>query len=176
MVATNSLAQRSTRELQAYGAACLATFASAMGIRHAGIRELVEHLLRVLQADDLGRWDSQGSALSLCGRGDELPEEIASIPDVAQLFDCVVEIGLIDLYAGDTGGPLSFAEEVIDILQRNGVPVPSAEEIFGESRTSKPGWGPPLDTVIFERAHRWCLLRLDEARSNGVPAIHRLYP
>ena len=170
MVATNSLAQRSTRELQAYGAACLAAFALAKGIRHAGIRELVEHLLGALQAEDLGRWDSQGAALPLSGRGDELPKEIASIPDVAQLVDCVVEIGLIDLYAGDTGAPASFAGEAIDILRRNGIQAPSAEEIFGEGRTSKPGWGPPHDAAIFERAHRWCLLHLDETRSNGVPA------
>ena len=48
-----NLQNRSTRELQAYGAACIAAFSNAFGLAHTSIRELVEHLLRVIVVKDL---------------------------------------------------------------------------------------------------------------------------
>jgi hypothetical protein len=168
--AVELLVTRSTRELQAYGAACLAAFVAAKKVKHSSVRELVEHLLEVLNTSDLPRWESRGGALSLPGRGDRLPGELVSVPDLADLLEAVVEIGLVDLYGADSEQPLAFALAAVEILHRNGLPAPPPQVILGEPSGEGSGWGPPLGRAIYEKARHWCLQRLEE---RNVPTSMR---
>ncbi|MCA9598313.1 MAG: hypothetical protein KC776_33605 [Myxococcales bacterium] len=162
--------RRSTRELQAYGAACIATYSSALGLRSNAIRELVEHLLLLLTAEDLPDWEGGTHDLALLD--DELPEAfLAELPESAaqtcdRLVDLVSEIGLIDMYGANTEAPLRHAEQAVALLQQAGVPPPPVVDVLGEEQADapvEPRWGEPVPPEVYLRARDWCIKRLDSS-------------
>jgi len=121
----------STRELQAYGAACLATFCANKGISSPYVDALIAHLLSVLTCSDLPGWETAGARLELTGRGDPLPPGLLAslrsdmLPILQHLVDSVVEIGLVDMYTAETERPFEFLLRTTTILELQGVHPPS---------------------------------------------------
>src|SRR5687768_16304136 len=97
----------STRELQAYGAACLAKFCADKCIFSQHVERLLAHLLSLLSCEHLPAWEAAGARLVLTGRGDGLPRDLRERvkPDLVEIFEqlveLVVEIGLIDMYGAE---------------------------------------------------------------------------
>ena len=153
----------STQEMQAYGAACLARFCSVKEIDAQPVLELVDHLVQVLTADDLGAWEAAGTGLALPGRGDPLPTELraALAPDLAHeletLVDRVVEIGMADMYGADTDLPLRFLHRSLELLEAAGVAAPPFGELFPSPKPDRGrGWSDPVPIEEQTRIRDWC--------------------
>jgi hypothetical protein len=133
---TSNLKNLSTREMQAYGAACLARFCADKDISSPHIDRLIEHLLSVLICDDLPGWESIGSRIGLTGRGDELPREVQQVvrpiltEALQHLLESVAEIGLVDMYGAETERPFEFLIRTVDILESCDVQPPSIQKLF----------------------------------------------
>lgn len=166
----STLKTLSTRELQAYGAACLAKFCADNGISSSDVDQLVAHLLDLLTCQDLPGWESTGARLGLAGRGDRLPMQLeaAVSPDlvgvVRHLVESVVEIGLVDMYGAETDQPLEFALRAVDILESHGVHPPDWRDLFPMRNDQEAqGWGRPASSDQYEHAREWVRTRLGTA-------------
>ena len=157
----------SKRELQVYGAACLARFCESKRITTPSVRSLVDHLLLVLTAPDLPQWETAGARLELAGRGDPLPTDVVAglsdgdADDFKCLMDTVVEIGMVDMYGADTSLPSHYLRKSVSLLERSGVEPPRLEELF--PRRTVPDvvdWGPPGNSEDHRRLREWCSRRL----------------
>lgn len=130
------LKRLSNRELLAYAALCLHQFCRAKQIEHPCIDELIEHLLTMLISDTLDGWERKLAGLDLSGDGDPIPAELeALIPgdildDFCRLVDYVVEVGVGDMYAASSEGPLNDLLRCLEILDANGVERPDVPQIF----------------------------------------------
>lgn len=158
------LNQCSTRELQAYGATCLAKFCAETGIYSSSLFVLIDHLLLILTSSDLPAWEAEGATLELAGRGDPLPDDLArSIPrdlalDFRRLVEYVVEIGLVDMYGRQTDLPLNFLLASCDILKAHDIEPPLLEELFpSHGRATNSGWGAPLTDEQYQHLRTWCI-------------------
>ena len=125
------LENASTSNRQVFGAACLYQYCAAKGIQHcASVVELIGHLKSISASENLPAWEAAGAALQLSGRGDALPAEIESLlsekdaVEFGMLVECVVEIGIVDMYGASTELPLQFARRTIEILERAEIQVP----------------------------------------------------
>jgi hypothetical protein len=153
----------STRGLQAYGAACLVKFCAAKDISSPHVDELIGHLLSLLVGVDLPAWEAAGARLMLAGRGDPLPEQLSTrlpqdrIRSFQELVECVVEIGLVDMYGDDSGGPAEFVGRVIAILEAGGIRAPSIVELQDLLEHREGGWGLPESQDSYKRIRDWCL-------------------
>lgn len=157
----------STRAMQAYGAACITKFCSVSSITSEHVTALIDHLLGVLTTSYLPDWENAGARLSLSGRGDPLSEDLVTrmpsglVQSFHNLVECVVEIGLADMYGADTRVPAQFLQRATAILRSNSVEPPSITELVGLVGISKPGWGPPLSVDQYHRVREWCLSQSD---------------
>jgi len=156
---TDSLRFLPTRKKQAVAALCLAEFCAANGIAHSAINELVAHLLSILTSVDLPEWEHQGSKLRLSGRGDPLPDSVAAVlPDCmsrvfAHLVECVVEVGLVDMYGGPTEEPSRFLLECIAILNSCGIRPFPIHELFALDESQQRDafhWGDAVTAEEYE--------------------------
>lgn len=153
----------STRLMQAYGAACIAKYCSVKSISSEHVVALIEHLLNVLTTSNLPDWERSGTRLALSGRGDPLPDELlARVPasDVQtfdELVQCVVEIGLVDMYGAETTEPARFLERVVSILRSSSVEPPSIAELIALIGVSETGWGDPLTVDQYRKVREWCM-------------------
>lgn len=161
----------STRELQAYGAACLARFCADKGIDSPHVCDLVGHLVDVLTTDNLPAWESAGARLALAGRGDPLPSELREAigdeisDEFERLVSLVVEIGLVDMYGASTDEPLEMLTRALDLLQRCGVRAPPTSEVFaGGSMKNVRGWGPAVTHSQSEHVRTWLRNALGTSR------------
>lgn len=125
------LENASTSNKQLFGAACLYQYCTAKGIQHcACVVELLAHLKSMPISENLPAWAAAGAALQLSGRGDALPAEIEPLlsgedaDEFGMLVECVVEIGLVDMFGGSTDLPLQFARRTIEMLERAGIQIP----------------------------------------------------
>lgn len=154
----------SVRELQAYGAACLARYCAEKGIHSKHVEWLIDHLLLVLVSTRLPAWETAGTMFELTGRGEPLPPELVElIPEgelsrFERLVSSVVKIGMIDMYGADTDQPLRFARKSRELLESASVDSPSVEDLF-PSRQQKVGrgWGEPVTAEQYRHARDWCL-------------------
>lgn len=134
------------RQLQAFAAVCLWTFCEKLHIKHEAIDKLIIYLLNIFVEKSLHEWERKGVDLEVSGRGNPLPAEISNlisvdlIDDFMTLVECVVQVGLTDMYAADTDDPKKFLEKSLEILQKNLVSIPSIDKLnqFGASSDS---WG-----------------------------------
>ena len=150
----------STREMQAYGALCLLRFCKAKGIEHPYVDELIEHLLSILIIDQLDGWEDNGAGLTLSGRGDPLPEALATQladdvrEDFSRLVYFVVEIGFADMYSRTSKRPLHYLSRCLAILDANGVERPLVDDLF-KDRTPRgetaPDWGEIISGERYEQ-------------------------
>ena len=166
----STLKTLSTRELQAYGAACLAKFCADKGISSPDVDQLVAHLLGLLTCEDLPGWESTGARLGLAGRGDRLPMQLeaAISPDLLgvlrHLVESVVEIGVVDMYGAETDQPLGFALRAVDILESQGVLPPAWRDLFPMREAQDvQGWGRPVSSEQYEHAREWVRSRSGRA-------------
>lgn len=125
------LEDASAANMQVFGATCLYQYCVAKGIHScASVVELIDHLKSISASEDLSEWEAAGAVLQLGGRGDALPGEIESLlgqkeaVEFGILVECVVEIGIVDMYGASTDLPLQFVRRTIEILERAGIPVP----------------------------------------------------
>jgi hypothetical protein len=152
----------STREMQAYGVACLVKFCAVKKITSPYLSELLEHLLNLLTCADLTAWEAGGSRLALAGRGDPLPEDLSreispdNLEPFRRLVEHVVEIGLVDMYGAETSQPLQFLNRTQEILRSTGISPPSVDELWLLSEKNT-GWGEPLSIEKSEQVKTWCL-------------------
>ena len=123
------------RQRQLYAASCLQAFCQAQALSHPAIAQLLSHLYAIEHATSLPAWESEGAGLALNGRGDPPPAELArwladqDLRDsFLQLVDCVVEVGLADLYGADTAMPAGFIQRIEAILLSHAVALPTAPE------------------------------------------------
>lgn len=164
----------SVRELQAYGAACLARYCAAKGIHSKHVEWLVDHLLLALVSTRLPVWETAGTMFELTGRGDPLPADLVELlpehelASFERLVSCVVGIGMVDMYGGDTSQSLRSARESREVLESADVEQPSVEDLF-PSRGEKVerGWGEPVTAEQYRHARDWCL-RTIKPRPSGV--------
>ncbi|GLO57799.1 hypothetical protein PPUJ20066_38350 [Pseudomonas putida] len=65
----------------------------------------------------MSEWEARGALLELNGRGDPTPKSHKSslsefeLEELCALVDCVVNVGIIDLYGAKTDLPLKFLEK-----------------------------------------------------------------
>jgi hypothetical protein len=154
------LTDLSTREMQALGALCLHRFCKAKGIEHSYIEDLNQHLLSLLVASSLNDWERKGAALELSGRGDPIPDALATQladdvrKDFARLVYFAVEIGFVDMYGDTTRRPLHNLLRCLAILDAHGIEHPQVPELFKDrtptGRTA-PDWGELLSPEQYEQ-------------------------
>jgi hypothetical protein len=163
-----ALGELSTRELQAYGALCLANFCGAAGIRHRVIAELIVHLVSLLSADKLPDWEVAAARLHLAG--DALPSDVVRdvpanlIADFNAMVESAIEIGVIDMYGAPTQMPRRFALRCREILDKHGYEAPSASDVMIQTRPLEGPWGRPASDEASGRVHAACLRQLDDRR------------
>lgn len=127
---TEQLENMTTQDKQVYAAKCLYAYCSHFNIVDDSIDTLIEHLYAIKVIDDLCKWEAAGAKLELTGRGDPLPESVLihlpqeRIAEFNLLLECVVEVGLIDMYTVDSNNPLEFLCKCIEIVQKHGIPLP----------------------------------------------------
>jgi hypothetical protein len=162
-----SMEDLSTRELQAYGAACLARYCAAKGIHSQHVEWLVDHLLLVLVATRRSAWETAGTMFELAGRGQPLPPDLEErIPAserarFERLVGSVVEIGLVDTDGAETDQPLKLTREAQELLQAANVEPPAVEDLFpGRQQAAERGWGEPVVVEQYRHARDWCLRAL----------------
>ena len=157
----NKLKLLSTREKQAYSAFCLAKFCHANGIVHKNIDRLVNHLLTILIAPDLGEWENKGALLEITGRGDEIPDDVRAVlsSDLAEEFEylveCCVEVGIVDMYGEPSNAPLKFLVKCLDCLEKWNIQPPELQSMFSPTssfsfRKSRKSWGDAMSQQAFE--------------------------
>ncbi|WP_175814594.1 hypothetical protein [Burkholderia diffusa] len=126
----NELAGRSLQQRQRYASLCLRRYCEAKKISHSSVDRLLSHLDAVETFASLSAWDAEGACLDLNGRGDPIPHELeVSIPkderlEFRTMVDSVVEVGIVDLYGEKTALPIKFLDKVMQILERNRLPLP----------------------------------------------------
>ncbi|HJX26336.1 MAG TPA: hypothetical protein VJ885_00365 [Thermoanaerobaculia bacterium] len=164
----------SVRELQAYGAACLARYCAEKGIHSKHVEWLVDHLLLVLVSTRLPVWETAGTMFELTGRGEPLPPDLVElIPEgelsrFERLVSCVVKIGMVDMYGGDTSQSLRSARESREVLESADVKPPSVEDLFpSRQQGAERGWGEPVPGEQYRHARTWCL-RMMKPRPTSV--------
>jgi hypothetical protein len=162
-----SMEDLSTRELQAYGAACLAKYCAAKGIHSQHVEWLVDHLLLVLVATRRSAWETAGTMFELAGRGEPLPPDLEErIPAsertrFERLVGSVVEIGLVDMNGAEADRPLKLTREARELLEAANVEPPSVEDLFpGRQQTAERGWGEPVAVEQYRHSRDWCLRAL----------------
>jgi hypothetical protein len=149
----------SNRKLQAIAALCLAQFCTVHRISHPSIDQLLEHLFKMLAIDNLATWDRESRKLELRGLGDPLPASLAAIlpPHLANSFDRLhqfaVEVGMVDMYAGATDLPFRCFNQVVNILEQTGVPLPDVDDLFKADANDRKyeGFGEAVSAADFER-------------------------
>lgn len=165
MVVMEKIELLTTREKQAFAALCLAKFCAVHKINHNFISDLIEHLLSILISHSLSDWEDKGTSLEITGRGDPLPESLNSIipPNLYNTFnhlvECVVEVGIVDMYGDTTDEPLNFLHECIKVLELSGIIPPDLNDIFSvQQAEAKPenAWGAPISKVEFEKVQKKC--------------------
>ena len=160
------------RHKQLYGVLCVRRFCIKYGISHEYIDALLQHLVKLLIADDLAKWEQEGAGLALPGRGDPLPSELEDQidkqlrKDFYALIDSCVEIGITDMYGANTEDPNKHVAECIEILRRHNIEPPEREIYFnalksGILRSGEPvsrdgiqwgqWWGKPVSPQIFDQ-------------------------
>ncbi len=143
------------RQMQAYAALCLYQFCCHLDIKHSAIDELVNHLLKILYVENLPDWEQSGAELDITGRGDPLPDDVASIlpeshyDDFESLVECAVEVGIADMYGASTEQPKSFLKKCIDILDNAGVGLPTTEFV-SKYRANNDPWGGVITHTEFD--------------------------
>lgn len=171
-----SMEELSTRELQAYGAACLARYCAAKSIHSKHVEWLVDHLLLVLVATRRSAWETAGTMFELTGEGPLPPDLEEMIPAAErtrfeQLVKWVVEIGLVDMdgaETGQTGQPLKLTRETRELLKAANVEPPSVEDLFPvHQQTAERGWGEPVPVEQYRHARDWCL-RASRPKPTGI--------
>lgn len=146
MVTMNSF---NIRQMQMYAGLCLWQFCSHFKVKHPLIDQLLLHLMKLMTASDLPRWEQDGAFLDITGRGDPLPEEISLLlsPDNLHRFNALVEncveVGLVDMYGAPTDKPANFLQRVMDILSDSNVPLPSPDMLI-KCNTGADVWGEPI--------------------------------
>ncbi|WP_347900847.1 hypothetical protein [Pseudomonas purpurea] len=119
-----------SRDLQLYASKCLQAYCKAKSIQHRSVDELIAHLNNYPERDNLVDWERKGAGLSLNGRGDDMPQELALLisPQEAEEFsyvvDRAVEVGIADMYGAPTERPVKFLGEIALILHRNNIDLP----------------------------------------------------
>lgn len=117
-------------ELQMYATSCLRQYCKLKKISHPSLTDLLDHLDSISTSSSLSEWNTRGAQLELNGRGDPPPITLKSslppveLDELCMLVDCVVEVGIIDLYGAKTDLPLRFLGNIIQILERNTIPLP----------------------------------------------------
>ena len=139
----------------------------ALGVDDQDIRDYLETLWRIVEADDLmGPYDAlhelPAVAVFHAAEGPEpLPERFAHLhPDVPELISCLVWIGTGEYFGSPTGHAAESYEltlRVADLCARHGVAVPPlapyARLRFDEhGPRSEPRWGPPTPREFFVEA------------------------
>ena len=161
-----SMEDLSVRELQAYGAACLARYCAAKGIHSKHVEWLVDHLLLVLVATRRSAWETAGTMFELTGEGPLPPDLEEMIPAAErtrfeQLVKWVVEIGLVDMDGAETDQSLKLTRETQELLKAANVEPPSVEDLFpGRQQTAERGWGVPVTVEQYRHARDGCLRTL----------------
>lgn len=129
----------SPRALQIYASKCLQFYCKAKLIRHRSIDELIAHLNNYPESDGLVDWERKGALLSLNGRGDDIPQDLAlSIPphdaeEFSYVVDSAVEVGIVDMHGTRTELPVKFIEKIALILTRNNIALPDPQEALIKS-------------------------------------------
>lgn len=150
----------SIRKKQAYAALCLASFCTKKQIFHQGIKELIEHLLSILIKENLVKWENEGCNLEITGRGDPLPDSLKAIlPEdiyhfLNHLIECVVEVGIVDMYGSLSDKPLVFLLESIKIIKASGVEIPDINDVFNKKdmeNVGDSGWGNTMSNEEYEK-------------------------
>jgi len=117
-------------ELQMYATSCLRQHCKLKKISHPSLTNLMNHLDSISTTSSLSEWNTRGAQLELNGRGDPPPITLKSslspvqIDELCMLVDCVVEVGIMDLYGTKTDLSLKFLGNIIQILEHNTVPLP----------------------------------------------------
>ena len=161
-----SMEDLSVRELQAYGAACLARYCAAKGIHSKHVEWLVDHLLLVLVATRRSAWETAGTMFELTGEGPLPPDLEEMIPAAErtrfeQLVKGVVEIALVDVDGAETSQSLKLTRETRELLKAANVEPPSVEDLFPvRQQTAERGWGEPVTAEQYRHAREWCLRTL----------------
>ncbi|MBY6280951.1 hypothetical protein [Stenotrophomonas maltophilia] len=119
---------RDLQSMQRQAADCLANYAEANRLDHAGLDALIAHLRAYPDAGEamaLPSWDQAGSELQIAGRGDPLPPSLLGQiaadkhEELNDLICSCVEVGIADLYGATTGVPDQMLARALAILQRN---------------------------------------------------------
>lgn len=146
----------SNREMQCLGAAYLHCYCKAHRIVDASLTELISHLLKIICSADLPAWETEGSRLCICGRGEPIPKNLfVKLPEdlrseFEQLVEHVVEIGIVDMYGADTDGPTTHLEKAKQILESNNLLIPKASVFRVQLRPVDGSWGDPISTSEFD--------------------------
>jgi hypothetical protein len=64
-----------------------------------------------------------------------------------ELVECVVEVGIVDMYGATTDEPLNFLKKCMAILRSHGIAPPKLENIFDIQRAENKrniDWGEPI--------------------------------
>jgi hypothetical protein len=160
----------SIRGLKVMGAICLSRFCAAQGIRDGSIDTLVKQLWKLATAADIMDWQWERQNLELAGRGDPLPASVARKlgeplrSDFERLVNRVGEISDSNMFVEPTNRVESrrCLAEVLEILQRSGVPAPEQAPFEKSSPGLGGGWGRPVRAELL-RAWRSLTEPPDEA-------------
>ncbi len=139
---------------QAIGAMCIMSFCDKHGIKHDTIKELLNHLLKLLIVEDIPQWNEDGLNIEITGRGDDLPEALLNIIpenlyyDFFELVDKSIEIGIVDLFGAPSELPGKFLLDCLQILDKHNIAF-SIPKFLPETDINP--WGKPLLVEEYER-------------------------
>lgn len=139
----------SVRQLQAYSAICLWQYCHEKGIHHQKITALIRHLASIATTKSLPSWEQAGAMMALPGRGDPVPRDVAesiraeSLRLFCDLVESCVEVGIVDMFGGQTSEPRRFAAHCVAILEAEGVAPPKLNPIAAWQHDDH--WGCEID-------------------------------
>jgi len=150
-----------TRNLQAIGAVTLELYCKQKNVECSILSDLIRHLKNVLVQRSLSTWEQECIKLEGCCRGDFLPKQVSMLIDnpvtrmqLERLINCVVEIGMVDMYGASTDEPRKAVEFAITIARQNGLALNSLQRVLlnchGDAHPLQD-WG---ETVTSEDAEK----------------------
>lgn len=134
------------RQKQAYAAICLWVFCAHLKIHHDSITKLLTHLVNMLTADSLPKWEQEGLDLEIVGRGEPLPSNVKAVVPKEHLevfssfIESCIEVGIVDMYGESTELPSQFLEECVNVLKAFEISIPSPE-VLARFETGGDSWG-----------------------------------
>lgn len=146
----------SLRAKTAIGVFCFELYCDKNNIKNKDIDLFNVQMLRLLEADNIPKWDRDCNQIEITGMGDPLPKEIIEkyplfADNILIITENIREITASQMYGGYTPkGAIQFLKKAIEYCEID-LDKFIDVKIFKEHKPGLDGWGNPLDIGLIEK-------------------------